>query len=99
MDGGPQALAVFAPGQSAYQRFLARLGTSGAVSVGVGTRPVPLKGLVSVCLGAVGGMMLAQPFDRRHLPGPPLRPGRRDGRRRHRVGGRPSSATRHHRGR
>jgi hypothetical protein len=31
--------------------------------VGVVSRPVPFKGLVSVSLGAVGGMMLAQPFD------------------------------------
>jgi hypothetical protein len=59
----PQALAIFEPGLSAPQRFLARLGTSRTVTVGIHPRPVSTKGLVSVGVGSVAGMMLAQPFD------------------------------------
>lgn len=59
----PYALAVYEPGLSGRQRFLAHLGTSRTVTLGVRPRPVSTKGLVSVSVGAVAGMMLAQPFD------------------------------------
>jgi hypothetical protein len=62
-DPEPYALAVFEPGLSRPRRLLARLGTSGTVTVGLRPRPLSTKGLVSVCTGAVAGMMLAQPFD------------------------------------
>jgi hypothetical protein len=59
----PDALALYEPGQSRRQRLLTRLGTSRTVTLGAGSRPVAMKGLVSVSAGALGGMMLAQPFD------------------------------------
>jgi hypothetical protein len=59
----PDTLAVYEPGMSATRRFLARLGTSRKVHLGLAPRPVSLKGVVSVGLGAVAGTMLAQPFD------------------------------------
>jgi hypothetical protein len=62
-EATPDALAVFEPGMSATQRFLARLGTSRKVDVAFSPRPVSLKGVFSVGLGGVAGMMLAQPFD------------------------------------
>ncbi len=62
-DDGPVALAVYEPGLSGPRRFLARLGTSRKVTVGFYPRPVSAKGLASVGIGAVAGMMLAQPFD------------------------------------
>ncbi|HVC69111.1 MAG TPA: hypothetical protein VNC61_02485 [Acidimicrobiales bacterium] len=63
LDTAPVALAVFEPGASGPRRFLARLGTSRTVVLGLHGRPLKLKGLVSVSLGSVAGMMLAQPFD------------------------------------
>jgi hypothetical protein len=63
IDTGPQALAVYEPGLSGPQRLLARLGTSRTVTFGLPPRPMSTKGLVSVGVGAVAGMMLAQPFD------------------------------------
>lgn len=63
VDALPDALAVYQPGLSGPQRFLAHLGTSRTVTLGVRRRPVSTKGLVSVSVGAVAGMMLAQPFD------------------------------------
>jgi len=62
-DTLPRALAVYEPGLSRSRRLLARLGTTRTVTVGLPPRPMSTKGLASVCLGAVGGMMLAQPFD------------------------------------
>lgn len=62
-DVMPYALAVYEPGLSGRQRFLAHLGTSRTVTLGLRPRPVSTKGLVSVSVGAVAGMMLAQPFD------------------------------------
>ena len=59
----PDALVLYEPGQSGRQRFLARLGTSRTVTLGAGSRPVPMKGLVAVSVGALAGMMVAQPFD------------------------------------
>jgi hypothetical protein len=62
-DPVPYALAIFEPGLSRPGRVLARLGTSSTVTLGLWPRPVSTKGLVSVSVGAVAGMMLAQPFD------------------------------------
>lgn len=62
-DAVPSALALYEPGLSGGQRFLARLGTSGTISFGLRPRPVSTKGLVSVTVGGVVGMMVAQPFD------------------------------------
>jgi hypothetical protein len=62
-DAMPSALAVYEPGLSGRQRFVAHLGTSRTVTLGLRPRPVSTKGLVSVSVGAVAGMMLAQPFD------------------------------------
>jgi len=63
VDAVPQALAVYEPGLSGRQRLLARLGTSRTVTWGLSPRPVSTKGLGAVGVGAVAGMMLAQPFD------------------------------------
>lgn len=62
-DAGPTVLALYEPGISPWRRLLARLGTSRAVTIGLRPRPVSAKGLASVSIGAVAGMMLAQPFD------------------------------------
>ena len=62
-DVSPQALVLYEPGLTGRRRFVARLGTSRTVTLGIGTRPVRLKGLVSVGVGAVAGTILAQPFD------------------------------------
>lgn len=62
-DAMPQALVLFEPGLSGRRRLVARLGTSRTVTIGIGTRPVRLKGLVAVGVGAVAGTILAQPFD------------------------------------
>jgi hypothetical protein len=59
----PSALAVYEPGLSGPRRFLARLGTSRTVVMGLRPRPLSTKALVSVGVGGVAGMMLAQPFD------------------------------------
>ena len=65
VGGGPEpaALAVFDPALGTGGRLLARLGTSRTVTVAVHARPVTLKGLASVTLGGLAGMLLAQPFD------------------------------------
>lgn len=63
IDAAPYALAVYEPGLSHGQRLLARLGTSRTVAVGLHRRPVSTKALVCVSVGAVTGMMVAQPFD------------------------------------
>jgi hypothetical protein len=63
VDDMPQALAVYDPGLSRRGRLVARLGTSRMVTVGLRPRPVSAKGLATVSVGAVLGMMLAQPFD------------------------------------
>ncbi len=63
IDTVPQALAVYEPGLSTPQRLLARLGTSRTVTFGLPPRPMSTKGLAAVGVGAVAGMMLAQPFD------------------------------------
>jgi hypothetical protein len=62
-DVMPTALALYEPGLSGGQRFLARLATSGTISFGLRPRPVSTKGVVSVAVGGVVGMMVAQPFD------------------------------------
>jgi hypothetical protein len=59
----PSALAVYEPGLSGPRRFLARLGTSRTVVMGLRPRPLSTKALISVSVGGVAGMMLAQPFD------------------------------------
>jgi hypothetical protein len=59
----PRALVLYEPGLTRPRRFLARLGTSSTVTLGIGARPVPMKALVSVGVGAVAGTVLAQPFD------------------------------------
>ncbi len=63
VDDVPFALVVYEPGLSRRQRLLVRMGTSRTVAFGVHPRPVSTKALVSVSVGAVAGMMLAQPFD------------------------------------
>ncbi|HUY22930.1 MAG TPA: hypothetical protein VMV22_11410 [Acidimicrobiales bacterium] len=63
LDPMPVALVVFEPGLSRPRRLLARLGTSRLVTVLPGNRPVSLKALVFVGLGAVTGTIAAQPFD------------------------------------
>jgi hypothetical protein len=59
----PRELAVYQPGLSAPKRFVARLGTSGTVRIGLRPKPVSTKGLIAVSGGAVVGMMVAQPLD------------------------------------
>jgi hypothetical protein len=59
----PSALAVYEPGLSGPRRFLARLGTSRTVVMGLRPRPLSTKALISVGVGGVAGMMLAQSFD------------------------------------
>jgi hypothetical protein len=63
VDAMPDALAVYEPGLARRQRFLAHLGTSRTVTLGLRPRPVSTKGLVCVSVGAVAGTILAQPFD------------------------------------
>ena len=63
VDAIPHALVVYEPGMSGPRRLLARLGTSRTVAIGLGSRPVSLKALFFVGAGAVGGTILAQPFD------------------------------------
>ena len=63
LEPGPVALVVFEPGLSRPRRLLARLGTSRMVTVVPGNRPVSLKAVGFVGIGAVTGTIVAQPFD------------------------------------